>query len=67
MRGQLHAPTLLPPRKDPPPQYPLGRGMSRPQNRFGRFEGDKNVLPLQEIKPRIFYPVDLGTIPTELS
>jgi len=60
MRAQLHAPAILSPRKEHP-KYPFGRDWVDPTSRFRRFEDDKNVWPLQEIKPWIFHPVGLRT------
>jgi hypothetical protein len=40
--GQLHAPTALPPGKEP--LYPLDRGQCGPQSRSGRGGDEKNLI-----------------------
>jgi hypothetical protein len=45
--GQLHAPTALPPEKEPPPRCPLGKKLDGPQKRPGRRGEEKNLAPTQ--------------------
>jgi hypothetical protein len=65
--GQLHAHAALPPGKDP--RYPLYRRLGGPQSRSGRYEKEKNRLPLPEIELRLLGRLirSLVAIPTELS
>jgi len=62
VRGQIHAPAILPPRKKPPPPsiHLLGTEWT-PRAGFDALKKDKNVLSLQEIKPWIFCFLHLGT------
>jgi hypothetical protein len=46
--GQLHAPAALPLRKGP--RYPLGRRLSGPQSRSGRYGVEKNPAPSHEYR-----------------
>jgi hypothetical protein len=45
--GQLHAPAAL--TRDKEQLYPLNRTQCKPQSRY---EDQKDILPLSEIKPR---------------
>jgi len=49
--GQLHTSTTLPPEKEP--WYPLNSRMGVPQSLSGRFEEEKNLLPLPGIESLI--------------
>jgi hypothetical protein len=48
--GQLHAPTALPPGKEPP-----DRRLGGTQSRSGQRGDEKNSQPPQGIDPRIIY------------
>jgi hypothetical protein len=64
VNGQLHAPALYPQGKSH--WYPLDRRLSRPQNRSGRGDEEKNSQPLPGPTPPIIQAVAWRCI-TELS
>jgi hypothetical protein len=49
MSGQLHAPAILPPEKDP--RYQLDMRLGGPQSRSGHGGEEKNFQPLPGIEP----------------
>jgi hypothetical protein len=52
--GQLHAPTALPPGKEPP--YPLDKRLGGPQSRSGRYGEERNLTPaFQPVARRYTY------------
>jgi len=53
--GQFHAPTALPPGKEP--LYPLCRRLSGPQSRSGHGGEEKNSQSLMGLEPPIIQPV----------
>jgi hypothetical protein len=54
MSDQLHAPAAIPPGKESP--VPLERRLGGPQRLCGRYEEDKNLLPLPVIEPQLTNP-----------
>jgi hypothetical protein len=63
---QFHALAALTPGKEPPPQYPLYRGVGGLLSRY-RFCGeDKNFLSLPGMKPSHPFSLQPLTIPTQL-
>jgi hypothetical protein len=65
--GQVHGPAALPPGSST--RYPLYKRLGEPQDLYGYYGEEKNLLPLPEIEPRFLgRPArSLVDVPTELS
>jgi hypothetical protein len=48
---QIYTPAVWPPGKNS--QYPLCRSLGGPQSQFGRYEEERNLLPLQGLEPHL--------------